>query len=570
MNYTATTNRFVGLDERRVFSEDVSVSPYMRNYKVTENGTLQKRHGLTALVTAEDPITGFWSGFLGGERFLLFVSGGILYKVEKETNLPVELGEVGEGENTLFRFGELLYIKNANRFSRFDGERVTEVEGYVPLIAMGCAPAGGGDTFEDVNLLSSRRRVRFSCDGTSTVYQLPEKNLAAILAVSLDGEEYGEEPLVDTVSGTVAFPAPPPSGINNLEVLYDTGEDRREVILGATGVMLFGGDTDGHVFLWGNEDFPAYRFHSELAGGIPSAEYFPENNYTVIGGSKIMDIISQYDRQLIFTRDRAYYSYCQLQTDTLGNVYASFPVYNLNGEKGSMLENMGCMMDNQPVTLCADGLNRWESTSVENEKNAVCFSGPIGETVRRLLSQGSTTGMKLFNLRCHRELFFVAGDEAFVYHYPTGAWYAYDNFRADFLAEHEGNLYLVRDNTILFLDPTSSYDEEGVVKAVWESPYTSLGISGAKKRLTEVNLGIKTAGTPVLDISCRTSGGEQTETRLSPACHWESVMHLSFRPALPPDALTKIRITQQDYTQSELLSLGFAFGRKGRYGRQGI
>jgi hypothetical protein len=74
MNYTATTNRFVGLDERRAFSEDVSVSPYMRNYKVTENGTLQKRHGLTALVTAEDPITGFWSGFLGGERFLLFVS----------------------------------------------------------------------------------------------------------------------------------------------------------------------------------------------------------------------------------------------------------------------------------------------------------------------------------------------------------------------------------------------------------------------------------------------------------------------------------------------------------------
>ena len=129
MIYTATVNSFRGLDERCIFSEEVGVSPHMRNYKVTENGTLQKRHGLTALVTAEDPITGFWSGFLGEEQFLLFVSGGILYKVEEETRLPVELGEVGEGKSTLFRFGEFLYIKNAGRFSRFDGEQVTEVEG---------------------------------------------------------------------------------------------------------------------------------------------------------------------------------------------------------------------------------------------------------------------------------------------------------------------------------------------------------------------------------------------------------------------------------------------------------
>ena len=570
MTYTATVNGFRGLDERRIFSDDVAFSPYMRNYKVTENGTLQKRYGLTALVTAENPITGIWSGFLGGERFLLYTSGGSLFRVEPETNLPIELGEVGEGENTLFQFGELLYIKNEGRYSRFDGETVTEVEGYIPLIAIGCTPEGGGDTFEDVNLLCSKRRVRFSCDGTTVTYRLPETGLASVLSVKLDGEAYEGDFTADPMAGKVTFSDPPARGINNLEVLYDTGEDRREVILGATGVMLFGGDTDGHVFLWGNEDYPAYRFHSELANGVPSAEYFPENNYTVVGGSRIMDIVSQYDRQLIFTKDRAYYSYCQLQTDSLGNVYASFPVYNLNGEKGSILANMGCMMDNKPVTLCADGLNKWESTTVENEKNAICFSGAIGETMRRLLAEGKTEKMRLFNLRCTGELFVVCGEEAFVYHYPTGLWYAYDNFRADFLTEHQGHLYLVRDCSILFLDPTSSYDEEGAVKAIWESPYTSLGISGAKKRLTEVSLGIETAGTPVLDVTCKTSAGERTETRLSPACHWESVLHLSFRPGLPPAALTKICIKQQDYTQSRLLSLSFAFGRKGRYGRQGL
>ncbi len=570
MTYTATVNGFGGLDERRVFSDDAAFSPHMRNFRVTENGTLQKRHGLTALITAEQAITGLWSGFLGGVRYLLFIAGGVLYRVDSENGLPVEMGEVGEGESALFQFGDLLYIKNANRYSRFDGEQVTEVEGYAPLIAIGCTPEGVGDSFEDINLLSSRRRVRFSCDGRATTFRLPEKQLASILSVTLDGAVYTGSVSADLTAGTVTLETAPAEGINNLEILYDTGEDRREVILEASGVMLFGGDTDGHVFLWGNDTYPAYRFHSELASGVPSAEYFPENNYTIIGGSRITDIISQYDRQLIFTKERAYYSYCQLQTDTQGNVYASFPVYNLNGEKGSVLANMGCIMHNQPVTLCADGLNKWESTAVENEKNAVCFSGPIGETVRSLLAGGDFRGVRLFNLRATGELFFVIGDEAFVFHYPTGVWYAYDNFRAEYMTEHEGRLYLVRDNCILFLDPSSAYDEEGVIRAVWESPYTSLGISGAKKRLTEVSVGIKTAGTPVLDITCKTAGGEQTETRLSPACHWEAVLHLSFRPALPPDAMTKICITEQDYAQNELLSIGFAFGRKGRYGRKGI
>ncbi|MBO7157079.1 MAG: hypothetical protein J6W31_00590, partial [Clostridia bacterium] len=86
--------------------------------------------------------------------------------------------------------------------------------------------------------------------------------------------------------------------------------------------------------------------------GQPSAEYFPENNYTVIGSYPITDIISQYDRQLIFTKERAYYSYCQLRTDVEGHLYSSFPVFNLNGEKGSLLPFGGCIMNNEPVTVC--------------------------------------------------------------------------------------------------------------------------------------------------------------------------------------------------------------------------
>lgn len=570
MKYTSSTRAFGGLDENRTFSDDLSFSPYMRNFRVTENRTLQKRYGLTTFVPAGATVTGMWSGFLGGTRLFLYSAGAKLYAVDLETGLPVLLGDVGEGKNVMFEFGRNIYIKNQNKYSRFDGETLSEVAGYVPLVAIGCDPSGAGEPFEDVNMLSSLRRVQYSADGTATTYKLPEQNLASVVSVKKDGTT--DVPFTaDPEGGSVTLEEPVESGINNLEITYDTGKSRAEVILGATGVMLFGGDSDGHVFLWGNADYPAYRFHSELADGLPSAEYFPENNYTIIGDSEITDIISQYDRQLIFTKDRAFYSYRELQTDTLGNVYASFPVYNLNGEKGNLLKNTGCIMNNEPVTLCADGLNKWTSTTVENEKNAVCFSGAIGKSMQKLLASGDFSGVRLFNLRATGELFFVVGETAYIYNYRIGAWYAYDNFAADCMVEYGGALFFSRGENILFLDETSNFDNEGMVMACWESPFASFA-KGARSKVTEVAFSVRAGGTPHFVWTYQTDRDEPLAhaTTVSPENFEYRVFDLRFRPPVPTSAYLKLRFDENDYASCELLSLQVTSVGKGTYGRKGL
>ncbi len=569
---TTRVRAFGGIDENRIFADDLTFSPAMRNFQITENHTLKKRCGLTVAFPAASEVTGLWSGYLGGEKYFLYTAGGKLYSVELDTGISVEIGAVGAGRNVMFEFQRQVYIKNGQQYSRFDGSTVQKVTGYVPLVAIGCSPDGAGTSFEDVNMLSSRRRVQYSCDGEARIFQLPEKNIASVVETWLDG---GANPLsktVDTGKGTVTFEAAPGKGINNLEIEYDVGNDRSEVILEASGVMLFGGDTDGHVFLWGNPSYAGYRFHSELADGQPSAEYFPENNYTIIGDSEITDIISQYDRQLIFTKDRAYYSYCELRTDTLGNVYASFPVYNLNGEKGSLLANAGCIMNNEPVTLCADGLNRWSSTAVENEKNAVCFSGPVGRTMQSLLAQGNYGQMRLFNLRATGELFFFCGEEALIYNYRIGAWYAYDNFSADLITECDGTLYFSRGNNVLYLDSTAAYDEEGKINAYWECPCLHFGESGVQGKPVRISYTVRAAGQVALQMSYYGSRmqAEPEQTTVQLDCREERIMGGSFRPPLHRGALLKLRITEYDYAFCEICELQILAVQKGRYGRKGL
>ncbi len=568
MKERITLTEFGGLDERQTFSGDLSRSPEMLNFRITPARTLKKRDGIAVAFSAPDTVTGLWCGYLGGKQYLLYTAGGVLYAVDGDTEIPVAVGSVSAGKHTMFEFAGRVYVKNQGGYYRFDGNTLEEVEGYIPLVAIGCSPDGAGSNFEDVNMLTSKRRVRFSCDGEAKTFTLPEKNLAGLVSVIANGTEKLLPYAVDLEAGTVTLDAPPPEGLNNLEITYDTGAHRREVILKAHGVMLFGGDTDGHVFLWGNEDYPAYRFHSELADGQPSAEYFPENNYTVIGSAPITDIISQYDRQLIFTKDRAYYSYCQLQTGVDGHLHASFPVFNLNGEKGSLLFGCGCIMNNEPVTLCVDGLNRWQSTAVENEKNAVCFSAPVGKTLGRLLATGDLDHLRLYNHRAAGELYLAFEGIALIYNYTLGVWYAYDNLRADRFGEFGGKLYFTHGNRILYLDPDAAYDADGLIRAYWESPCTPLQRDGRRKRLTEVELTLNVAGTPVMDF---TYGADlEHGVVLAPKHEGEGLLNLSFRTGACRSAYTKIGLQEQDYAENEIVSMTLVYGRKGRYERKGV
>lgn len=471
----ATQKGFKGIDHRGAFGADLGVASEMVNFRINESGALVKRQGIRHIFEADNEINGVWRGILKSEEVIIFAAGGKLYRISPYgTPEPLYIGDIGNGRCVMFEFNNWLYIKCADYYGKYDGETFMEVEGYIPLVAISCTPQGEGQIFEQINLICDKRRQRYSANGSSMFYYLAEKEIDGIDSITLDGKPYEGEWSSDKHAGTISFKNAVPAGLNNLEITYrkGNGTDSRSRILGCSRIMMFGGNSDGRIFLWGNPQLPNYRFYSDLADGVPSAEYFPVNGFTVIGNKPINCIVQQYDKQLIFAEDKAYYSYCELKTDSLGRVYSSFPVFSLNGEKGCIFETDGCVIDNKPVTLCRDGFNMWESTAVVNEKNAINFSAPICNFVPSFAGS-SNKDFCMFDFLANRELFFIFGEFAYIYNYGLNAWYSYDNFGGKHHFVYGDLVYFAKGKKLCSFGNHQEEDLEHL--CIWKSAFLGNG-----------------------------------------------------------------------------------------------
>ena len=563
-----TVKKFGGLNQALQMSEEIAYSPDMLNFKITDNFALRKRGGIRSIFDGSgDKIEGLWAGYIDKIYTLLFICDGNLYKLNPVTGTETVLGYVDTGPAVIFEFSGKVYILNGKKYSRYDGDTLSEVEGYVPLIAVGCSPSGAGTTYEDINLLTPKRRQQFSSDGISADYKLAEKNITGIHYIKLSGLNYYDY-TYNLTAGTIHFNTVPPEGINNLEICYQKSQDRNRIIKNRF-CMLFGGNVDSRLFLWGHPDYPNYRFHSELADGKPSVEYFPENNFTVIGNTEITDIVSQYDRQLIFTKDRAFYSYCEIRQDKLGNYYSSFPVYNLNGEKGNLIKGSCCIINNDPITFCNDGINRWSSTTVENEKNAVCISYPIADIVSEIIKGNSFSSLRLFDFQTNSELIFYYNQHAYIYNYKLGVWYVYDEMLCDFFCEYNGRLYFSYNDKIYFLSENETNDGSSAVTAYWKSPFFTAGTAPLRKDILELSVTVGTKNSTMLDMAVNSNLNKNSpfiESFLITNTTGQKLSCLRVRPNVKRVAKAQIylRATGLD-TDAEIYEISLISKTKGRY-----
>src|SRR5699024_3061183 len=160
--------------------------------------------------SADSVVRGIWSGFVGGREVLCAACNGYLWELERR-----EGGEWGKtacgaidtsSDVHMFGFGGNMYLLNGSEYKVWDGERLTDVAGYRPMVAVSVPPAGGGTALEQINKLCPQRRARFSPDGTEKVFVLPEKGLASVDYVrsTAAGDEL-DGWTADTANGRVTF-----------------------------------------------------------------------------------------------------------------------------------------------------------------------------------------------------------------------------------------------------------------------------------------------------------------------------------------------------------------------------
>ena len=385
------------------------------NAKITPDFKIRKREGYKQLFASLIlTIQGQWNGYINGSFYHIFACGGHLYKTIAGVN--TDLGTLTDAKTNFFYFGTKVYIQNATEYKSFDGTNLIDVVGYVPKIAIGTPPTGGGTPFENINLLNGQKSQTFNSDGTATAYTIAEQDVTSIDSVTVNGDlkALDTDYTQNLTTGVITFTVAPLVGQDNVEVYWTKGTGSRSDITGYTQSILFGGVNDTRVHLYGNGT-NTITF-SGLGDGVPSAEYFPAFNTSNIGSSEfpITSIVKQYDRMIITTTKASFYS-----TYDFSNSIPSFPVYPLNDNAGSYIQ--GQLILNDPFIVNS---SVWEivASSVRDERNIVNKSVRI----QPLLDAVDLKTAITFDYEALSEFWLCVGKRVFIYNYGTDTWYHYD------------------------------------------------------------------------------------------------------------------------------------------------
>jgi hypothetical protein len=230
-----------------------------KDYAYTES--IRTRPGLALHTAFNAPVYGIF--FFNGQ--MLVHSGSTLYKAQNGAKTTLYTG-LREARSDSFIYGSKWYFKDGKHYLEYDGNTIKPVEGYVPTTSIARKPGGGGTLYEDVNMLTSRRKNTFLADGESTKYYLDainiDSNFRPICTVNgIKDDNF----TIDYAKGIVtfeAFPAAPlTDGRDNVEIEFSkTVQNHADNVKKCTLLQVF----DNRVFISGNPEKPNTVWHCSL------------------------------------------------------------------------------------------------------------------------------------------------------------------------------------------------------------------------------------------------------------------------------------------------------------------
>ena len=509
---TYLINKWLGLNENPDGDTKIKYgeAAVMENWRITKDGNLQIRPGFKTKVTL-DPnqtaVKGLWYGYINGTQTLVASCAGKLYTISGGEK--TEIGDVIGDYAHFFGFGEKLYLLTGSKYYVYDGVSLSEVAGYVPLVAVSTLPTGGGTTLEQINKLNGKRRVQFSPDGKASTFQLPEKSLVSVDSVksTVDGTVYTESTdySVDLTNGTVTFTSAPEAGVNSIEIAYTVATDSRSQVESMRFSESYNGTTDARVFLYGDGSNKA--IYSDLDGnGKPTAEYFPDMNEMSVDSENtpITAMIKHYNSLLTFKSDGAYTTNYGTITLTDGSVTAAFYTTPLNRSIGNVAPGQAVLVKNNPFTLFGRSVYEWQLSSyaVKDERNAKTKSERVASSLGAL----SLKDAVCYDDEYTSQYFIVQGDTAIVYNYAADAWYKYTGIPAVCFVRVEDKLYFgTSDGRLAEFSRAYRNDDGREISARWESGSMSFDADYRMKYSSDIWISLKPESAARLKITVQSN-----------------------------------------------------------------
>lgn len=374
---TKKYERFRGVD----FSTDPALvddarSPWAPNMVADMGGMPEKRPGWRTAETVEGQVNGLFCAEFDGVKHLLVHAGTKLLRWYPDGTDSAELAAgLPDQRSTAVYMGGKLWLFTGAGLLCYDGTAAADASAnaYVPLTLISRDPAGGGTSYEAVNLLSGKQKVGFLADGTSTEYVLPYQELASVDAVEVNGEAKQDGYTADLTAGKVTFATAPEKpaagGEDNVFITFTKvmegytdriGKCRTAVVWGV------GGGSD-RIIAAGNPDYP----NEDFTCGYLDGTYWPDNGYAIVGMEEtaIMGYRRMGEYLAIIKEDNGQDSTVFLRSGSIGSKgEAEFSVKPcLSGAGGVSLYGFGNIGDEQLI-LTGNGVYALTTNSLTAER----------------------------------------------------------------------------------------------------------------------------------------------------------------------------------------------------------
>ncbi len=497
---------------------DETQSPDMLNMALDEKGALNKRTGYKRVFPASlgsGPINGmFLYRKADGNSVFLFAHGTKLYS---GSNPPVSIyNGMANSKVSFFSMNGKCYIQDGTNFLVYDGSTVKSVEEnpYIPTITISRPPAGGGEPFEDFNLLGKGFKDSFSADGTAKDYTLSLKGLdATSVKAEVNGTTMNEGSgfTVDRANGKVTFTTAPSKGTNNVIITaYKTQSTFPNRIKRCQFNVIFGGSNDTYVFVSGNPDEKNMIWKSGLDDkGLPDPSYWPENGFYRVGNDN--EAVQGFSRQYDYLVIEKEFSKWNIGISIEGGK-VTYPIKPINDQVGTIARDSIQVTENNPVTLSRDGMYVLKASNLRDERNVEHISEDID---RYLLNESNLE--KAVSVDYDKKYWLAINEKIYILDYTQsskgkfGEWYIFDNIPASCFLEIDGFLYfgsskegLVYRFKKVLSDPDPYNDDGAPIDAYWKSKPITFGADEYFKVIDTLYVGIKPSGKTSVDISYET------------------------------------------------------------------
>lgn len=502
-----TIKKFLGLNESTDGDTQLKMgeASILKNFEITSEYHLRVRPGYNTLHSFNGGIRGMWHGYVAGGEVTVCAADGAVWNITE--NGAENIGDILDAPTTFFGFGDKLYILNGSEYLVWDGiGYVDTVSGYVPIVVTASAPGGGGTTLEPVNMLTGKRRVRFSADGTAKVYQLPEKNVTSIDFVFVEKAEVTTGFTVDKAAGTVTFTEAPAQGSNNVEVFYNVANTLRAKIEKMRFSEFFNGASDTRVFLYGDGSNKAY-YCGVTESGEASAEYFPDLYEVQIGtaNTPITAMSRHYSKLLVFKPEAVYATSYSAITLEDGSTTAGFYTVPIHREIGNEAPGQVQLVNNYPRSICAGNMFEWRlaTTLYADERNAKNISARVQQT----MNSADVSKIFAFDNNMTHEYFLFLNDAegtVLVNNYETNVWYMFTGLPATCACADGMAMYLgFSDGRLVDFDHMHTSDDGVVIESRYESGNMSFNADYKRKTSSIIWVSMKPATNARILISAR-------------------------------------------------------------------